>query len=99
MARGGDLALDGAFVRLANHTARLAPGDEKAWAEIEPMLAGEVRFRPPRVRDIADATGRPEREVRRLLKLAGRMGWADEIAHDHFFLRPTVREMVGDRRR
>jgi selenocysteine-specific elongation factor len=29
-----------------------------------------------------------------LLKLAGRMGWADEVAHDHFFLRATVHEMV-----
>ena len=23
------------------------------------------------------------------------MGWADEVAHDNFFLRSTVREMVG----
>ena len=23
------------------------------------------------------------------------MGWADEVAHDHFFLRSTVREMTG----
>ncbi len=95
LARTGDLALDGAFVRLASHMARLAAGDEKAWAEIEPMLGGELRFRPPRVRDVADATGRPERDVRRLLKLASRMGWADEIAHDHFFLRATVREMIA----
>ncbi len=95
LVRAGDLALDGAFVRLASHVARLAPGDEAAWAAIAPLLGGAERFRPPRVRDIAAATGRAEREVRRLLKLAGRMGWADEIAHDHFFLRPTVREMVA----
>ncbi len=95
LARTGDIALDGAFVRLSTHTARLAPGDEKAWADIAPMLGGEARFRPPRVRDIANTTGRPERDVRRLLKLAGRMGWADEIAQDHFFLRPTVQEMVA----
>ena len=69
--------------------------DEAAWSEIAPMLSGAERFRPPRVRDIAASTGRPENHVRRLLKLAGRMGWADEVAHDHFFLRPTVREMVA----
>jgi selenocysteine-specific elongation factor len=40
-------------------------------------------------------TGLRESEVRRLLKLAGRMGWADEVAHDHFFLRATVREMTA----
>ena len=32
--------------------------------------------------------------MRRLLKLLGRMGRIDEVAHDHFFLRDTVAEMV-----
>ena len=48
----------------------------------------------PLVRDIEAAAPYPERDVRRLLKLAGRLGWADEVAHDHFFLRPTVHEMT-----
>ncbi|MDE1146487.1 MAG: selenocysteine-specific translation elongation factor [Azospirillaceae bacterium] len=91
----GLVALDGSFVRLAGHTVRLAPVDEESWEELAPLLGGEVRFRPPRVRDIAEATGRTEAEARRLLKLAGRMGWADEVAHDHFFLRDTVREMLA----
>ena len=95
LAYGGELVLDGSFVRLATHTVRLTPRDEAAWSEIAPMLAGAERFRPPRVRDIAVSTGRPEDDVRRVLKLAGRLGWADEVAHDHFFLRPTVREMVS----
>jgi selenocysteine-specific elongation factor len=93
-ARGGESVLDGAFVRLATHTARLAPQDAAAWDMIAPLLGGAERFRPPRVRDIAETTGRLEREVRRLLKLAGRMGWADEVAHDHFFLRSSVGEMT-----
>jgi selenocysteine-specific elongation factor len=95
VALGGELVLDGAFVRLASHSVRLAPGDEAAWAAIAPLLGGGERFRPPRVRDIAETTGQKERDVRRLLKLAGRLGWADEIAQDHFFLRATVREMIG----
>jgi selenocysteine-specific elongation factor len=94
LAGGGQVVLDGAFVRLASHTVRLAPADEAAWALIAPRLGGAERFRPPRVRDLAEATGRGERDVRRLLKLAGRIGWADEIAQDHFFLRATVREMI-----
>ncbi|VFU08790.1 Selenocysteine-specific translation elongation factor [Methylocella tundrae] len=94
-ALNGEVVLDGAFVRLASHEARLSAKDEEVWAKIAPLLGGAARFRPPRVRDIAGSTGRPEAEVRRLLKLAGRMGWADEIAHDHFFLRPTVHEMAG----
>jgi selenocysteine-specific elongation factor len=94
-ARNGELVLDGSFVRLAAHTVRLAPEDEAAWRVIAPLLAGAERFRPPRVRDIAQTTGRHERDIRRLLKLAGRMGWADEVAHDHFFLRATVGEMTA----
>jgi selenocysteine-specific elongation factor len=93
-ALNGELVLDGSFVRLATHAVRLAPKDEAAWGKIALLLGGAERFRPPRVRDIAEATGRPESDVRRLLKLAGRMGWADEVAHDHFFLRLTVHEMV-----
>ncbi len=95
VAGSGELALDGSFVRLATHTARLEPMDEVAWRMIAPMLGGEDRFRPPRVRDLAVRIGRPERDVRRLLKLVGRMGGADEVAPDHFFLRPTVCEMVA----
>jgi selenocysteine-specific elongation factor len=94
IAASGQIALDGAFVRLATHSVRLAPSDEAAWSAIAPLLGGDVRFRPPRVRDIAAATPYPERDVRRLLKLAGRLGWVDEVAHDHFFLRPTVHEMT-----
>ena len=95
LAGAGELVLDGAFVRLASHTVRLAPADETAWGLIAPRLGGTERFRPPRVRDLAGTTGRAERDIRRLLKLAGRMGWADEIAQDHFFLRATVREMIA----
>lgn len=94
MAAKSQIVLDGSFVRLATHSVRLAPKDETAWNTIAPLLGGEARFRPPRVRDIATATSYPERDVRRLLKLAGRLGWADEVAHDHFFLRTTVHEMV-----
>ncbi|MEA2928793.1 MAG: selenocysteine-specific elongation factor, partial [Hyphomicrobiales bacterium] len=39
--------------------------------------------------------GAPEADVRRLLKLLARMGKADEVAQDHFFLRGTVAEMAA----
>ena len=95
LSGAGQIALDGAFVRAAGHEVRLTPEDEALWEIIAPLLGGAERFRPPRVRDIANATGRPERDVRRRLKLASRTGLADEVAHDHFFLRRTVREMVS----
>src|SRR5262249_3664316 len=95
LAGAGALVLDGAFVRLASHSVKLSPKDEAVWSLVAPRLGGTQRFRPPRVRDLAEAPGRAESDVRRVLKLAGRMGWVEEIAQDHFFLRPTVREMVG----
>ncbi|MGN6478960.1 selenocysteine-specific translation elongation factor [Luteibacter sp.] len=85
---------DGAFVRLAGHVPMATPDDEAAWQRIAPLLGGEERFRPPRVRDIAGALGRPEVEIRQRMKSAARRGLADEIAHDHFFLRDVVDEMV-----
>ena len=91
----GEIAMDGAFVRLAAHHVTLGAGDERAWKAIAPLIGGDERFRPPRVRDIAMIAKLPERDIRRLLKLASRLGWADEIAHDHFFLRETVREMIA----
>ena len=94
LARAHEVALDGAWVRLPGHEVRLTPGDEKLWNKIKPMLGAAERFRPPRVRDIANALGVDEADVRRLLKLLGRMGRTDEVAHDHFFLRHTVAEMV-----
>ena len=94
LAHAGDLSLDGAWVKLAGFELRLTPRDETLWAQVRPLLGGAERFRPPRVRDIATLLGAAEPEVRHLLKLAGRLGRVDEVAHDHFFLRGAVAEMV-----
>ena len=62
---------------------------------VRPLLAGDCRFRPPRVREVAGFVSAPEADVRRLMKLIARMGKVDEVAHDHFFLRETVAEMAA----
>jgi selenocysteine-specific elongation factor len=95
LARAGEIVLDGAFVRLPSHVVRLSPEDRAVWKVIATLIGADARFRPPRVRDITAAAGFSEHDVRRVLKLAGRMGWTDEVAHDHFFLRSTVREMAA----
>ena len=94
IAKSGDIALDGAWVRLSKHSVRLTDTDERLWAKMAPLLGGQERFRPPRVRDIAGLLGAREGDVRRLLKLLGRTGKVDEVAQDHFFARSTVAEMV-----
>lgn len=94
LAQDERVVIEGAWLRLPGHTVRLSAQDEDRWARIAPLLGGEVRFRPPRVRDIAGMEDEPEGEIRRLLKTLGRLGRVDEVAHDHFFLRATVSEMV-----
>ena len=94
LARGGEVALQGAWVRLPSHKVQLTAGDEALWRAVRPLLVGQERFRPPRVRDIGGTIGRPERDIRRLCKLLGRLGEVDEVAPDHFFLRGTVAEMA-----
>jgi selenocysteine-specific elongation factor len=94
LAEAGEIALDGAWVRLKGHRARLAPEHETLWRKVRPKLGGQDRFRPPRVRDLAQALPAPEAQLRRTLKLTSRLGWVDEIATDHFFLRETVAEIV-----
>ncbi|MGA7439357.1 MAG: SelB C-terminal domain-containing protein, partial [Luteibacter sp.] len=85
---------DGAFVRLIDHVPQASPEDAAAWMTIAPLLGGTERFRPPRVRDIASSLRRPEGDIRRRLKSAARRGLVDEVAHDHFFLREVVDEML-----
>ena len=46
------------------------------------------------MRDIAKAMVIDEGFVRRLMRMAARRGDVEEIAHDHFFLRPVVERMA-----
>ena len=94
-AAAGGVALDGAFVRLPGHLPRLSTEDEAMLDRILPQLAGENRFRPPRVRDFAAELGADEADLRRILRMAARQGRIDQIAHDHFFTRDTTVEMVA----
>ncbi len=95
LVAAGRIKVDGSWVRLPEHEVRLDESNERLWRTIRPLLSGEERFRPPRVRDIADMLSVPEGEIRTLCKLLSRLGQLDEVAHDHFFLRDTVAEMVG----
>ncbi len=92
------MALDRTWVRRPGHEVKFSAEEERIWALILPRLAGEP-YRPPRVRDIAKAMGIDEAFVRRLMRMAARRGDVEEIAHDHFFLRPVVEKMARDRHR
>jgi selenocysteine-specific elongation factor len=95
LASAGRIRIDGSWIRLPDHEVHLDADEERLWHTIGPLLSHEDRFRPPRVRDMADMLDVPEEDVRSLCKVLSRLGQLDEIAHDHFFLRNTVAEMVG----
>ncbi|WP_428484683.1 selenocysteine-specific translation elongation factor [Rhodopila sp.] len=90
----GVIAQDGPWLRLPAHRISLSPQDERIWAAVMPLIAGE-RFRPPRVRDLAQALKLPEAAMRMTLKRLQRMGKVTEVAPDHFFLRETMAEMAA----
>ena len=94
LMRTKEILLDGVRVRLSDHEVSLTEEDAKLWHRVAPLLGGEERFRPPRVRDIAPTLGLREGELRHLFKLLARIKKVDEIAEDRFLLRATVVEAV-----
>lgn len=94
LVEAGDIALQGGWARLAGHVVTVSPKDEALWARIMPALTGDERYRPPRVRDFAQTLGEPEEEIRALFKRFARAGTVDEVAHDHYFARTALAELV-----
>lgn len=94
VAQAGEVSLDRGWVRLAGHEVEMTDADENLWQRIDPLITGTVRFRPPRVREIAGYLGIAEQDVRRVMQLAARKGLIDEIAHDHFLTRSSVIEIA-----
>ncbi len=90
----GDIALESGFVRLPGHVAQLSAEDERLRARILPLLTGETRFSPPRIREIAPLVRSRDESVRAVLRRMAKRGEVDEVAADHYFLRRTVAELV-----
>ncbi len=89
----GAVVVDGPWLRLPDHQVTLSPEDEVLWHNIEASIRAN-RFRPPRVRDFADSLNADEEQVRDLMHRLVRLGRVIEVAHDHFFLREAVAEMI-----
>ncbi len=95
----GPLLADGritqthAWLHLPEHRVQLAAGDRDLWATLRPLLDA-APYGPPRVRDIAKATGVPEDTVRALFKRVARFGEAYPVAHDHYFTAEAVADLA-----
>jgi selenocysteine-specific elongation factor len=86
--------VDGAFLRLPGHSLTLGARDEGLWRKISADLIRD-RYKPPRVRDFANAYSVPEPEMRKLLQRLAKVGRIVEVAPDQYFLRPVVAEMIA----
>jgi selenocysteine-specific elongation factor len=93
LGEAGEISLDRTWVRRPAHQVKFSAEEERIWGLIRPLLASEP-YRPPRVRDVAKAMTIDEGFVRRLMRMAARRGDAEEIAHDHYFLRSVVQKMA-----
>ncbi len=89
----GDTCFDRMRVRRPYHVVKFSAEEERLLASILRRLKAEP-YRPPRVRDIANAMAIDENIVRRLLRMSSWRGETEEMAHDHFFARSAVQEMA-----
>jgi selenocysteine-specific elongation factor len=89
----GDLVIDRSWVRRPQHDLPISTDEDGLWARIRPLVA-HAPYRPPRVRDIARATGLDENLVRQTLRKAMTRGDVEEIGHDRFFTHAAVEAML-----
>jgi len=89
-----ELAQSGSWLHLPEHRAALAATDADLWRTLKPLLEAEP-YGPPRVRDIAKATGIAEETVRGLMKRVARVGQVYPVAHDHYFAAEAVADLAG----
>ena len=90
----GRLQQSGGWLHLPEHRATLAAVDAELWRTLEPLLAA-APFNPPRVRDVARASGIAEDLVRGLFQRVARVGRLYPVAHDHYFTAPAVAQLAA----
>ena len=91
--KAGQVAQTHAWLHLPEHRVQLAAGDRDLWLTLKPLLDAEP-CNPPRVRDVAKATGLGEESVRSLFKRLARLGEAYPVAHDHYFTAAAVADLA-----
>jgi selenocysteine-specific elongation factor len=91
--RDGRILQTRSWLHLPQHRVELAADDDKLWQELKPRLDA-APYNPPRVRDIAKATGLAEEAVRALFRRIARHGDAWPVAHDHYFTAAAVADLA-----
>ena len=89
----GRIARTNAWLHLPEHRVQLPAADRDLWQTLKPLLEA-APYSPPRVRDVAKATGIAEDTVRSLFKRVARFGDAYPVAHDHYFTAEAVADLA-----
>jgi hypothetical protein len=90
----GRIAASRAWLHLPEHEASLAAGDRELFAVLK-LLLDVQPFGPPRVRDVAKASGTAEDVVRQLFRRVARAGELYPVAHDHYFTADAVAQLAA----
>lgn len=91
--KDGRIAQTHAWLHLPEHRVQLAASDRDLWQTLKPLL-DTTPYAPPRVRDVAKASGVGEESVRALFKRVARYGAAYSVAHDHYFTAEAVADLA-----
>ena len=91
--KAGLIAQTNAWLHLPEHLVQIAAVDRDLWEVLKPLLDASPSS-PPRVRDIAKASGIAEETVRALFKRVARIGEAYPVAHDHYFTAAAVADLA-----
>lgn len=90
----GQMAQTRAWLHLPSHHPRISTADRDGFAALKPLLDA-APYNPPRVRDVANATGLPEETVRQLFKRIARVGELYPVAHDHYYTAEAVADLAA----
>jgi selenocysteine-specific elongation factor len=89
LREAGIVARKGAILHLSGHRVQPTPAELALWKRVEPALAaGGVR--PPRVREVAAATGIGLEPLEALLARAEELGWVHRVAPNRFYLQAAL---------
>lgn len=89
----GAIIRTNAWLHLPEHRVQLGAGDRDRWLTLKSLLDA-APCNPPRVREIANATGLGEDSVRSLFKRLARFGEVYPVAHDHYFTAAAVADLA-----
>ena len=91
----GRLAQTGAWLHLPEHRVELSADDRRRFERALPLLRdAAVASNPPRVRDVARALHDDEAAVRSLFVRLASRGELYRVAHDHYFVPQSVRQLA-----